>query len=46
MRTLGREVSSPWQGDAAAGLVLSTLYLAMEWMLQAPPANRFAHLLG
>ena len=39
---LSRQVSTPWQAHTAAGLVLSTLYLAMEWILQAPPANRYA----
>ncbi|KAL0037161.1 hypothetical protein WJX79_003343 [Trebouxia sp. C0005] len=37
---VGDENTGPWQGEAAAGLVLSTLYLAMEWILQAPPPNR------
>ena len=34
--------NSPWQAGRAAGMVLSTLYLAMEWILQAHPANRSA----
>ena len=33
---------SPWRADRAAGMVLSTLYLAMEWVLQAHPTNRSA----
>ncbi|KAL0049325.1 hypothetical protein WJX82_011369 [Trebouxia sp. C0006] len=37
---VGGESRGPWQGEAAAGLVLSTLYLAMEWILQAPPPTR------
>ena len=37
---MGGESRGPYQGDAAAGLVLSTLYLAMEWILQAAPPNR------
>ena len=28
------------QAGMAAGLVLSTLYLTLEWLLQAPPPNR------
>lgn len=31
---------SPWQAGQAAGILFSTLYLAMEWVLQAHPANR------
>ena len=38
-RPKGNE-GSPWQADKAAGMVLSTLYLALEWSLQAHPANR------
>ncbi len=41
----GGESRGPWQGEAAAGLVLSTLYLAMEWILQAPPPNRSVWLV-
>lgn len=35
-----RQAGGMWQPDTAPGLVLSTLYLAMEWILQAAPANR------
>ena len=41
-----RQAGGNWQPDAAPGLVLSTLYLAMEWLLQAAPANRLTFYLA
>lgn len=36
----GSGSNGPWGLEAGPGLVLSTLYLAMEWILQAPLPNR------